>query len=362
MRGLDRADSWATDGHKWLNVTYDCGIAFVRDPADAPAHVRRRAPATCRRATASRRCTTRRSRRSGPVRSRCGRCCGRSDARRRRPRARGRATRADAIAERLRAGGLTILNDVVLNQVLVRAGDGRRTAALIAAIQADGRIWCGPTQWDGETAMRISVSSWKTDLADAALAADVILELAGALAARESGCAARREGARSQRERSLVPEDRRHRRRLDLGAAQGRDRRRVVVLGRDPDRLVERGSGGGGGAGRAVFQDFHFVSRISKASPALFLACATGQHHKDGHAHRRARRSGEGRHVPAVQAERRARSRAFSTSDAAGGDPPLEQYSLNYSKIELSFFPQDAKGKVGPPINAGFDVKAHKKI
>ncbi len=86
------------------------------------------------------------------------------------------------IAARLEAGGLTILNDVVLNQVLVRAGDGGRTAALIAAVQDDGRIWCGPTQWHGETAMRISVSSWKTDLADAALAADVILELAGALA------------------------------------------------------------------------------------------------------------------------------------------------------------------------------------
>jgi glutamate/tyrosine decarboxylase-like PLP-dependent enzyme len=58
----------------------------------------------------------------------------------------------------------------------------RRTTALIAAVQDDGRTWCGPTQWNGETAMRISMSSWKTDLADAALAADVILELAGALA------------------------------------------------------------------------------------------------------------------------------------------------------------------------------------
>ena len=60
-------------------------------------------------------------------------------------------------------------------------GDGARTAALIAAMQADGRVWCGPTQWDGDTAMRISVSSWKTGPDDAAFAADVILELAAAL-------------------------------------------------------------------------------------------------------------------------------------------------------------------------------------
>ena len=57
---------------------------------------------------------------------------------------------------------MTILNDVVLNQVLVRMVDGPTTEALIAEIQSDGRIWCGPTVWDGATAMRISVSSWKT--------------------------------------------------------------------------------------------------------------------------------------------------------------------------------------------------------
>ena len=85
---------------------------------------------------------------------------------------------ATTIAARLRAGGLSILNDVVLNQVLVRHVDGPTTETLIAEIQSDGRIWCGPTRWDGATAMRISVSSWKTDLDDAAFAADVILECA----------------------------------------------------------------------------------------------------------------------------------------------------------------------------------------
>ena len=85
---------------------------------------------------------------------------------------------AVTIAERLRAGGLTILNDVVLNQVLARLVDGPTTEALVAEVQRHGRIWCGPGMWDGATAMRISVSSWKTGADDAAFAADVILDCA----------------------------------------------------------------------------------------------------------------------------------------------------------------------------------------
>ena len=79
------------------------------------------------------------------------------------------------------AGGFDVLNDVVLNQVLVRYVDGPTTEALIAAVQADGRVWCGPTQWGGATAMRISVSSWKTDRAAGERAAEVIAEVAAAL-------------------------------------------------------------------------------------------------------------------------------------------------------------------------------------
>ena len=88
----------------------------------------------------------------------------------------GNCRAAMTIAERLRDEGLTILNDVVLNQVLVRLVDGPTTEALIAAVQADGRVWCGPTQWGGATAMRISVSSWRTDLEVAAFTADVIID------------------------------------------------------------------------------------------------------------------------------------------------------------------------------------------
>ncbi len=85
---------------------------------------------------------------------------------------------AVTIADELGDAGFTILNDVVLNQVLVLLDDPPTTERLIAEIQRDGRIWCGPTQWNGATAMRISVSSWKTTIEDAKTAAQVIVECA----------------------------------------------------------------------------------------------------------------------------------------------------------------------------------------
>lgn len=71
-----------------------------------------------------------------------------------------------------------MLNDVVLNQVLVRLVDGPTTEALIAEVQADGRTWCGPTSWAGATAMRISASSWRTGADDAEAVAEAILACA----------------------------------------------------------------------------------------------------------------------------------------------------------------------------------------
>jgi glutamate/tyrosine decarboxylase-like PLP-dependent enzyme len=69
---------------------------------------------------------------------------------------------AARFAEGLAGAGYTILNDVVLNQVLVSFGDAETTRRVIAAIQADGTCWCGGTVWHGQTAMRISVASWAT--------------------------------------------------------------------------------------------------------------------------------------------------------------------------------------------------------
>jgi len=177
VAGLDRADSWATDGHKWLNVTYDSGIAFVRDeadlrrsfaatagylPSDVGFEAMHHTPQSSQRARQIEVWAVLRTLgRQGVADLVAGSC-----------------DLAATIAARLSAGGLTILNDVVLNQVLVRMTDGPTTAALVAEIQHDGRIWCGPTQWDGATALRISVSSWKTDRSDAEFAAAVILECA----------------------------------------------------------------------------------------------------------------------------------------------------------------------------------------
>lgn len=180
VRGLDRADSWATDGHKWLNVTYDCGIAFVRRPEDLrrtfaasaaylpPSDVfelMHHTPQSSQRARQIEVWAVLRSLgRDGVGRLVADDC----DA-------------AVVIADRLRAAGFEVLNDVVLNQVLVRYADGPTTELLMKALEADGRVWCGATQWGGQTAMRISVSSWKTDRAVAERAAEAIVEVAAGL-------------------------------------------------------------------------------------------------------------------------------------------------------------------------------------
>lgn len=69
---------------------------------------------------------------------------------------------ARRFAEGLDAAGYEILNDVVINQVLVSFGSSEKTLEVIGRIQEDGTCWCGSTEWQGKTAMRISVSSWAT--------------------------------------------------------------------------------------------------------------------------------------------------------------------------------------------------------
>ncbi len=177
VRGLDRADSLATDGHKWLNVTYDSGIAFVQRPGalrrtfsavagylppDDGFEAMHHTPQSSQRARQIEVWAVLRTLGRAGVAELVQQAC----------------ESAVAIADRLGESGFDVLNDVVLNQVLVRFVDGPTTERLLAEVQRDGRIWCGSTQWDGATAMRISVSSWKTTVADAQRAAAVIVECA----------------------------------------------------------------------------------------------------------------------------------------------------------------------------------------
>ncbi len=161
VRGIAAADSWATDAHKWLNVPYDSGLAFVRDAEPLRAAMSVTAaylPDSMMREPAAR--TPELSRRARGVEVWAV------------LRALGRSGLADLVerdcrhaarfAEGLREAGFQILNDVVLNQVLVSFGDEATTRRAIAAIQADGTCWSGVTNWHGRTAMRISVSGWST--------------------------------------------------------------------------------------------------------------------------------------------------------------------------------------------------------
>jgi glutamate/tyrosine decarboxylase-like PLP-dependent enzyme len=163
--GIDQADSWATDAHKWLNVPYDSGLSFVRDPEPLRAALRVTAaylPPSDQREPSQ--FTPEFSRRARGVEIWAA------------LRSLGRAGLADLIertcrfatrfAEGLQAAGYTVLNEVVLNQVVVRFGDAERTKRVMTAIQQEGTCWCGPTVWKGQTAVRISVSSWATTEAD----------------------------------------------------------------------------------------------------------------------------------------------------------------------------------------------------
>jgi glutamate/tyrosine decarboxylase-like PLP-dependent enzyme len=175
-RGVERADSWATDGHKWLNVPYDSGLVML---ADRAAHLRAMTiaapylsatehrnggdyvPESSRRARAFVLYAALRTLGRTGVADLVDRSC----------------AHARRFAELLHAGGAEILNDVVLNQVLVSFGD--RTPEVIAGVQADGVLWAGGTVWRGRPAMRLSVSGWATTDEDVERSAAAILARSG---------------------------------------------------------------------------------------------------------------------------------------------------------------------------------------
>jgi glutamate/tyrosine decarboxylase-like PLP-dependent enzyme len=183
VAGLETADSWATDAHKWLNVPYDSGLAFVRD-ADAlraamaisaeylPAHGVERNPSDytpelSRRARGVEVWAALRSLGREGIAELIDRNC----------------RQARRFAAGLRAAGYEVLNEVVLNQVVVAFGDAQRTRRIVAALQADGTCWCGITVWQGRTGMRISVCNAATSDADVEASLAAMLRIA----AQDSG-------------------------------------------------------------------------------------------------------------------------------------------------------------------------------
>ena len=169
VAGYERADSWATDGHKWLNVPFDCGIALCahRDDHEAAmeyaapylavseSHVARDpmgySPEFSRRARAVPVWAAIRELGREGITALVDRCC----------------AHARAIAEGLAAlPGCEIVNEVVLNQVLFRFEDDVRTQAILAAVQREGEAWMSPTTWDGRFTIRISVVGWRTSERD----------------------------------------------------------------------------------------------------------------------------------------------------------------------------------------------------
>jgi glutamate/tyrosine decarboxylase-like PLP-dependent enzyme len=165
VRGFEKADSWATDAHKWPNVGYDSGVAIVRDgnalrasmgitAAYLEPGLRREpmhhTPEASRHARGVELWAALKSLGRSGLAALIERTC----------------AHARRFAHGLQEAGFEVLNDVVINQVLVSFGPQELTRKVIQRLQDDGNCWCGGTVWQGKTAMRISVSSWATTDAD----------------------------------------------------------------------------------------------------------------------------------------------------------------------------------------------------
>jgi len=176
-RGFENADSWATDAHKWPNVGYDSGLAIVRDGAALresmgitaaylepgsrrePMH---HTPEASRRARGVELWAALKSLGRSGLCALIERTC----------------ARAQQFVRGLREAGFAVLNDVVINQVLVSFGSPEVTREVIRRIQEDGTCWCAGTVWQGQTAMRISVSSWTTTEVDVKQSLAVMIRIA----------------------------------------------------------------------------------------------------------------------------------------------------------------------------------------
>ena len=178
MDGFERADSWATDAHKWLNVPYSSGLVLIREPGHLMAAMAASAaylmkgearehlgPEMSQRARAVQVWSALRSLGTRGLASLVETGC----------------AHARRFARGLEDAGYEVLNEVASNQVLVSFGTPEETRRVIAGIQRDGTCWCGGTEWQGRTAMRISVSSWATTEADVDRSLAAMLRVAGSV-------------------------------------------------------------------------------------------------------------------------------------------------------------------------------------
>jgi len=192
--GMERADSWATDAHKYLNVPYDAGLYLVRDPsalertmsvsaAYLPEGEIGRDPILytlelSRRARGVPTWAVLRTLGRSGLAELVERTCG----------------LARSFADQLARAGCEVLNDVVLNQALISFGDTETTSRVVKAVQGEGTLFVSPTVWQGRTAMRISVSSWKTTQTDIDRSVEAVLRCWERVRASQSAaepCAAR---------------------------------------------------------------------------------------------------------------------------------------------------------------------------
>jgi glutamate/tyrosine decarboxylase-like PLP-dependent enzyme len=186
VEGVQGADSFATDAHKWLNVPYDAGIAICARPGDlrralatdaayvatdaerAPMHLSLQMSQRARGVeTWAMLAANGRSGLVGLIERSC--------------------QLAERFARRLAAQGAQILAPVVLNQALARFDDDRTTDAVIEAVQLDGTCWAGATTWQGRRAMRLSVSDASTSEADIDASADAVIRCWRAVAGQPTG-------------------------------------------------------------------------------------------------------------------------------------------------------------------------------
>jgi glutamate/tyrosine decarboxylase-like PLP-dependent enzyme len=190
LAGFERADSWATDGHKWLNVPYDCGVAAVADPSAQRAAMTSTSayipshdedvpwgfdwtPEFSRRARGVPLYAALRFLGRAGVAAMIDRCC----------------DLAERMATRLaRADGVEVLNEVALNQVLVRFfDDDELTNAVIDQVQRDGTCWLSGSTFGGRAVMRVSIIGWQTTADDIDRSVEAILRASRAQAVTASG-------------------------------------------------------------------------------------------------------------------------------------------------------------------------------